>query len=48
MCVVDTGKPKCAVVQRIDAHAVCAANPCGGSSLAMREPSVAMMRQPPA
>src|SRR5919198_1525072 len=30
------------------AHAVCAANPCGGSSFATRWPSVLMIRQPPA
>src|SRR5215204_768958 len=30
------------------AHAVCAAKPCGGSSFAMRDPSVLMIRQPPA
>ena len=47
-CVVETGKPKCAVVQRIDAHAVCAAKPCGGSIFAIRCPSVLMIRQPPA
>ena len=46
--VVETGKPRCAVPQRIEAHAVCAANPCGGSIFAMRWPSVLMMRQPPA
>ena len=48
VCVVETGKPKCAVPQRIDAHAVCAANPCAGSIFAMRWPSVLMIRQPPA
>ena len=26
-CVVETGKPRCAVPQRIDAQAVCAAKP---------------------
>ena len=31
--VVETGKPKCAVVQRIDAQAVWAAKPCGGIEL---------------
>ena len=46
--VVETGKPKCAVPQRIDAHAVWAAKPCGGSIFAIRCPSVRMMRQPPA
>ena len=37
-----------AVVQRIVAHAVCAANPCGGSIFAIRVPIVLMIRQPPA
>ena len=48
VCVVETGKPKCAVVQRIDAHAVCAAKPCGGSSFAILVPSVLMIPPPPA
>ena len=48
VCVVETGNPKCAVPQRIDAQAVCAANPCGGSIFAIRCPRVLMMRQPPA
>ena len=48
VCVVETGNPKCAVVQRIEAQAVCAAKPCGGSSLAILVPSVLMIRQPPA
>ena len=47
-CVVETGKPRCAVVQRIDAHAVWAEKPCGGSILAIRVPRVRMIRQPPA
>ena len=46
VCVVETGKPKCAVPQRIDAHAVCAANPCGGSIFAMRVPE--RLDDPPA
>ena len=46
--VVETGKPKCAVVQRIEAQAVCAAKPCGGSSFAILVPSVLMIRHPPA
>ena len=47
-CVVETGKPRCAVVQRIDAQAVWAEKPCGGSIFAIRVPSVRMIRQPPA
>src|SRR5574338_338422 len=37
--VVDTGKPRCAVAQRMDAVAVWAAKPCGGSIFAIRWPS---------
>ena len=48
VCVVETGKPKCAVVQRIEAHAVCAAKPWGGSASRSSCPSVLMIRQPPA
>ena len=48
VCVVETGKPRCAVVQRIPAHAVWAAKPCGGSIFAIRVPIVLMIRQPPA
>ena len=46
--VVETGKPKWAVSQRMVAHEVWAAKPCGGSSFATRVPSVLMIRQPPA
>jgi hypothetical protein len=48
VCVVETGKPKCAVAHKIEAQAVCAAKPWGGSIFAIRWPSVAMIRQPPA
>ena len=47
-CVVETGYPKCAVAHRIEAQAVCAAKPCGGSIFAMRVPRVRMIRHPPA
>src|SRR5512145_3002544 len=48
VCVVETGKPKWAVVQRIPAQAVCAAKPWGGSIFAIRVPIVLMIFQPPA
>ena len=47
-CVVETGNPRWAVVQRMAAVAVWAEKPCGGSSFAIRVPSVLMIRQPPA
>ena len=45
--VVETGIPKWAVVSRMPAEVVSAANPWTGSSLATRWPIVFMIRQPP-
>ena len=45
--VVETGMPKWAVVNRIEAAVVSAAKPWTGSSLATRWPIVRMIRQPP-
>jgi hypothetical protein len=36
VCVVETGKPKCAVRKRMMLVDASAANPCGGSSFAIR------------
>src|SRR5690242_5099178 len=46
-CVVETGKPRCAVAKRMPDELVWAAKPCGGSSLNTRLPTVRMIRQPP-
>ena len=46
-CVVETGIPKWAVVNRIVAAVVSAANPWTGSRSATRWPIVRMMRHPP-
>ena len=46
-CVVETGKPYCAVPSITALATVCAANPLTGVSEKMRRPRVRMMRQPP-
>ena len=46
-CVVETGKPRWAVVSSTAEAAVSAAKPCTGVSFTSRMPSVRMMRLPP-
>src|SRR3954447_17413556 len=46
-CVVDSGNPRWVAVNTTAAPAPEAENPCAGSILMMRLPTVRMMRQPP-
>ena len=47
LCVVETGMPSFAAINRIVADAVSAAKPLIGCSLTILWPSVLMIRQPP-
>src|SRR5262245_47816107 len=46
-CVVLSGMPTCEAARITAAPDACAANPCGGSILMIREPIVRTIRQPP-